>query len=468
MKIKIKLKHRLILVYTTLVLILIVILVITSSNVFIKNFNDYVNHNREKEIESIVKQVTSLYEADGEASYDELYDLGVTALDKGLILMFNTDYTNQVICMSDVFPNESSEMLQKMENTLESVYPHFQGEYKEEQYVIESNGVDYGYATIAYYGPLYYTEFDAIFLKAVKNSILLTGFVFFILSGVVVYFLASKLADPISKVSKRAEEIGRGDYKESIKVKSSTVEIENLINAINTLGKDLDTQQKIKKQMSVNYTHELRTPITCVLTTIEGMRDGVFEVTEERLESLYSEVDRISKMVADVDKLVGTSTDEIVLNKESFDILSLIENCINSFQSLFDNKNIELIFIKPHLSETNINADKEKINSLIGNLLSNALKYTDNNGKVEVTLECYKNYIVIKVKDTGIGIEEEEQELIFEQMYRVEKSRVREVEGFGIGLSICKNLVLAHKGNISVKSKIGIGSEFTVEIPRGE
>ncbi len=465
---KIKLKHRLIFVYTTLILILIVILAVTSSNVFIKNFNEYVTNNREKEIENIVNQVTSIFVNEVDPSYEDFYDIGVNALDKGLILMVNRDVNNQLICMSDVFPNESNEMLMKMEDTLQSVYPHFQGEYQEELYVIESGGVKYGYVTIAYYGPLYYTEFDALFLKAVKNSILAVGFVFFIISGIGVYFLASKLSEPISIVSKRAEEIRNGNYKESIKIKSSTVEIENLIKSINALGKDLDSQQKIKKQMSVNYTHELRTPITCVLTTIEGMRDGVFEVTDERLESLYTEVERISKMVADIDKLVETSNDEIVLNKESFDIKNLIENCISSFESQYDNKNIKLTFNNLIANNIQIYADKEKINSIVRNLLSNALKYTDSKGEVAVALDYKKNNFIIKVKDNGIGIEESEVELIFEHLYRVEKSRVREVEGFGIGLSICKNLVLAHNGTIKVKSKLGIGSEFIVEIPKGE
>ncbi len=465
---KIKLKHRLIYVYLTLIFILITILVITSSKVFVNNFNDYVTKNREKEIENIVNQVTYLFVTEGEPSYEELYDIGVSALDKGLILMVNTDYNNQIICMSDVFPTESSEMLIKMEDTLQSVYPHFQGEYQEEKYVIESNGVNYGYVTIAYYGPLYYTEFDAIFLKAVKNSILITGLVFFILSGIVVYFLASKLAAPISKVSKRAEEIGKGNYSESINIKSNTLEIENLINSINTLGRDLETQQLIKKQMSVNYTHELRTPITCVLTTIEGIRDGVFEVTDERLESLYLEVERISKMVENVDRLVETGSQEEVLNKEIFDICSLIIGCISNFESLYESKSIKLSFDNPQNSENLVFADKEKIKAVIVNLLSNALKYTDSLGEVKVTLKSDKESYLIKVKDNGIGIEEKEKDLIFEHLYRVDKSRVREVEGFGVGLSICKNIILAHKGSIEVKSEIGMGSEFTLIIPKGE
>ncbi len=465
---KIKLKHRLIYVYMTLIFILITILVITSSNVFVKNFNDYVTKNSEKEAENIVNQVTYLFETEGEPTYEELYEIGVSALDKGLILMVNTDYSNQIICMSDVFPTESSEMLQKMEDTLQSVYPHFQGEYQEDKYVIESNGVTYGYVTIAYYGPIYYTEFDAIFYKAVKNSILITGFVFFLLSGIIVYFLAGRLAEPISKVSKRAEEIGKGTYNESIKLKSNTVEIQNLINSINTLGRNLETQQQIKKQMSVNYTHELRTPITCVLTTIEGIRDGVFEVTDERLESLYHEVERISKMVENVDKLVEISNQEEVLNKEKFDISSLIKGCISNFESLYDSKNIKLSYEEPQNTENLIFADKEKIKAVLVNLLSNALKYTDNSGKVKVALLSDRENYLIKIKDNGIGIEEKEKDLIFEHLYRVDKSRVREVDGFGVGLSICKNVMLAHKGNIEVKSEIGMGSEFTLIIPKGE
>ncbi len=462
-----KLKHKLIFVYTTLILILITTLALTSSKVFMDNFNEYVASNREKEAENIVNQVLELFKSGSEPTYEELYAIGVNALDNGLIFMVNTDYENQLICMSDIFPNESNLMLAKMESTLESVYPHLQGEYQEDKFVLEDNGTTYGYVTLGYYGPIYYTEFEAMFLKAVKHSIYATGFAFFIVSGIIVYVLARKISEPISRVSEMATEIGNGNYKANIDFKSSTVEIQNLIDSINSLAHNLEINQQAKKQMSINYTHELRTPLTCVLTTIEGMQDKVFDITDERLDSLHQEVTRITKMINDVDNLIETSSSEIALTKNDFILEELIENTISNFENSYANKNISLNFKKLFNTDSNYLADEEKIKSVVINLISNALKYTNENGEVNVTLDKQDSNYIIKVKDNGIGISKEDKDLIFENLYRADQSRVKEVEGFGVGLTITKNIVVAHNGSIDVNSKIGEGSEFIVKLPLG-
>ncbi len=465
---KMRLKFKLIYLYTILIIGLIMIISFTSSKVFIKNFNEYVEKKQNQEILNVLNQVTELYRNDKEVKYEDLYNIGVRALDNGLILMVNTDFENEVICMSDILIEESAEMLLQMENTLKSAYPHFEGEYQEDIYEIVVDDKIYGYVTLGYYGPIYYTEFDVLFLKAVQNSIYKIGIIFVLISGVFVYYFADKFAEPISKVSKRAVDIGNGDYENDIELKSSTIEIHNLIESINILAQNLQTQKQVKKQLSQNYTHEIRTPITCVLTTLEGMQDGVFEVTKERVDSLYTEISHIATMVEGVDKLIETSDEDIVLNKTRFDLSNLVKNSIESFETLFENANIKLVYEEDKKNSYIIEADEEKIKSVVVNLLSNALKYTDEKGEVSVYVEKADENMLVKVKDTGIGIEEKEQSLIFEQLYRVEKSRVKAVEGFGIGLSICKNIVEAHEGEIKIYSELGEGSEFIVKLPNKE
>ncbi len=462
---KIKLKHKLIYAYTILISLLIIILVYTSSKVFTDKFIQYVAINQENEMENVVNDVTKLY-ADGKTpTYDELFAIGVDALDNGLILMVNTSADNQILCMSEILVDESDDMLKKMEGRLQVAFPHFKGEYQENMYDLEIDGENNGFITIGYFGPIYYTEFDVIFLEAVRNSIYTIGTIFFIISGIIVYLLARKLSDPLEEISKRATDIGNGDYENNFELKSSTDEIQKLINSINLLSEKLNAQKQVKKQLAINYAHEIRTPITCVLTTLEGMQDGVFEVTNERLDSLYSEVSHISKLIKDIDILVDSNTSDINLKLSDFDLGNLVKICIDNFQSSFENKNISLLFEKGLIDDDTINADEEKIKSVIGNLLSNALKYTDENGKVYVSVNKYDNYFVIKIKDTGIGIEKKEKNLIFEELYRVEKSRVKDVDGFGVGLSICKNILEAHGGEITVNSVLGKGSEFIVTIP---
>lgn len=462
---KIKLKYKLLIMYTSLIMILIFSLISVSSYIFKINFDKYVLNNRLETSEQIVSDVLQLFQDNETPSYDDLYKIGVDALDDGLILMVNTDVDNQLLCISDIIPNESNKMLSKMESTLESVYPYVEGEYKEEKYIIEDETGVYGYVTLGYYGPIYYTEFDVIFLKAVKSAISIIGFIFFVITSIIVYFFAKSISEPIQKVSKKAYEIGKGNYGETIKMESNIEDIEDLVKSINSLGDKLEMEQQIKKQLSINYTHELRTPLTCALTTLEGMEEGVFPLTTEKVRNLRNEIKQIYTMVENVDELLETSNKEVKLVKTNFDFNKLINQCIGSFASSYEGKEIKIKYNVEELKDCFIYADEEKVKSVVSNLLSNALKYTDERGKVEITLKKSKEGYIFTVEDDGIGIEVKEQLLIFEHLYRIDKSRVKKVEGFGIGLSICKNIVEAHGGEIKVKSELDNGSKFIVYLP---
>lgn len=462
---KIKLKYKLTLIYSFLILILILIIIFSSNQVFMSNFDDYVKHKQTEEIQNIIDQVSILFYDNKAPNYEDLYEIGIDALDKGLIITVYIDLDTQLICMSDDLSSESKEMLEHMEDTSKSSHHNSSGNYEENTYEIRKNNIYYGYITIGYYGPIYYNEFDISFFETFKTSIYKIGLIFFILSSIAVYFFASKLSNPIYRISKIATDIGNGKYNKNFELNSSITEIQDLINSISTLANNLEAQRQEKKQLSINYTHELRTPLTCVLTTIEGMQDGVFNITQERLDSLYSEILNISKMIENVDKLIETSNSKIFLNKKIFDLTNLINICIDNFESQFKSKNITLYFQNTSKEIHMINADEEKIKSVLVNLISNALKYTNNDGNVTISTEKSSDFITIKVKDTGIGIDEKDQKLIFNELYRGEKSRVKKVDGFGIGLSICKNIVLLHNGKIDVNSQLGKGSEFIVLLP---
>ncbi len=461
---KIKLKHRLLIVYTIFIFALIFSLVYMTSEIFRSNFEKYISQKHEKFASEVVNEVLYLYETKGQPSYDDLYKIGLKAFDEGMIFMLNESVDVSLICMSDIFPTDSDDMIKNMETSMKSIYPHSTGKYIEDVYIVENDDNTFGYITLGYYGPMYYTEFDVFFLDAVRKSIYVVGLIFFISSSIILYFIIERMTKPINLASNKAEEISKGNYTDLIENNSNTIEIHNLVSSINSLSKKLGEQHKIKKQLAENYAHEIRTPLTCAMTTIEGMQDGVFEVTNERLDALYNDIERIKSLISNLDKLVETSNQMIVLNKTEIDINELIENILLSFNTMFSNKNIDISFKKCY--DSVIVADKEQIVSLLTNLVSNAYKYTDANGKVEISTSSAKNKLAIHIKDNGIGIEENEQELIFEHLYRIEKSRVKTVDGFGIGLALCKNIVLAHKGNIKVISEINKGSEFIITLPK--
>ncbi len=461
---KIKLKHRLLIVYTLFILVLISALIYMTSEIFKTNFENYVSQKHELFANDVVDEVLYLYETKGQPTYDDLYKIGLKSFNEGMIFMLNESVDQSLICMSDIFPTDSDDMIRNMERSMKSIYPHSTGEYIEDIYIVENGDETFGYVTLGYYGPMYYTEFDLFFLGAVKQSIYVVGFIFFISSSFILYILVERMTKPINLASDKAEEISKGNFSDLIENDSNTIELYNLVSSINSLSKKLGEQHKIKKQLAENYAHEIRTPLMCAMTTIEGIQDGVFGVTDERLEVLYKDIERIQSLICNLDKLVETSNQMIVLNKTEFDLNELMESIILSFKDMFINKNIEISFEKCY--DSIVVADKEQIFSLLTNFISNAYKYTNNNGKVDVKIVSNKNSLNIHIKDNGIGIEENELELIFEHLYRIDKSRVKTVDGFGIGLALCKNIVLAHKGKIEVISKINVGSEFIITLPK--
>ncbi len=461
-----KLKTRLLILYTVFVVTLILIITIVLGEVFKVNFNSYINKKHEEFAESVVNEVLDLYKEKGYATYDELYKIGVEAFDEGMIFMFNENVENQLICMSEIIPSDSTNMLDNMERTMNSLYPHSEGQYQEDIHVIQDVDTNeiYGYVTLGYYGPIYYTPYDVLFLESINQSIYIVGVLFFVFSSIIIYFMLGKITKPIILASEVAEEISKGNYDNFIESESTTIELQNLINSINILVSKLSEQKQLKKQMAENYTHEIRTPLTCVMTTIEGIQDGVFELTDERLDSIYKDIERIYSLIDNIDKLADTVEKDLVLNKQVFEINDVIKTTLISFENLLISKNINMKFETKDL--VYINGDKELIQSVITNLISNAFKYSEENGIIDIKVLDTNDDVEIIVKDNGIGIDKEEHELIFEHLYRVDRSRNKTIEGFGIGLALCKNVVTSHKGTIKVNSKLGEGSEFIVKLPK--
>ncbi len=459
-----KLKTELLVIYTIFIFIFITLILYIASNIFMNNFSHYIKEKHDKFASEIVKDVLYLYTEKGSPSYNDLYKIGMRALDEGMIFMFNDNVDNSLICISEEFPTHSDNMINSMANTMKSLYPHIQGKYQEDIFIVQDDNDIYGYVTLGYYGPMYYTEFDILFLQTVRKAIYTAGILFFSISSIIIYLLIDRITKPINLASKKAVEISCGDYNGEISDTSNIIEIKHLVSSINLLSKKLDEQQKVKKQLAQNYAHEIRTPLTCVLTTIEGMQDGIFEPSEERLQVLYNDISRIHSLINNVDKLVETSTNIITLNKSKVELTNIINSILQSYEDMFKNKNIKVTFDTNKKIE--LLADKEHIQSLFTNFISNAYKYTDENGEIYINIEEYKNDVHISIRDTGIGIEEDELQLIFEHLYRVEQSRVKIIDGFGIGLSLCKNIVKMHNGKIEVNSKIGEGSEFIITLPK--
>lgn len=301
------------------------------------------------------------------------------------------------------------------------------------------------------------------YLRDINNVIIGISLIMIIVVISISIFLSQQISKPIIVVSKMTDSIKKGGYDQTLEYESSIVEIDNLINSINNLSKELYNMENMRKRLTSDISHELRTPLTSIQTHLEAMIDGIWEPSEERLISVNEEVIRISHLVNQLKNLAKFDSEESKLDISEVDLKQLVKNIIYNNESYALEKNIN---INSSLEDIRAFIDKEKISQVIINLISNAIRYTNDNGEIFIKLYKVEDFIKISVKDNGIGIPKESVDYIFERFYRVDKSRCRNTGGTGVGLTICKSIIDLHGGNIEVKSELNIGSEFIITIPK--
>ena len=187
------------------------------------------------------------------------------------------------------------------------------------------------------------------------------------------------------------------------------------------------------------------------------------ELYQEFLTDIAKEIDRENDIITDLLNLVRMDSGNDKINISTVNINELVESTLKRLRPIAEVKNIEVVLesFRPVMADV----DEVKFNMVVTNLVENAIKYNVTDGWVRVSLNADHQYFYLKVADSGIGIEDDQQEHIFERFFRVDKARARETGGTGLGLSITKNIILLHKGTVKVHSKEGEGTTFTVRIP---
>ena len=288
------------------------------------------------------------------------------------------------------------------------------------------------------------------------------GILFFIISIIVGWLLSYAISKPILKVIDATNLISEGNYSKGIKEDYNIYEINKLIKSINMMAGDLDKQEKIRQELTKDISHELRTPITTMQAQLEAIMDGLWEPSEERLKSIYDELQRLNRLTVSIEDLSRCEGSKLRLNKSEVDLETVITTILTNFEKQLLDKDINLQVDIKHI---NIMIDKDKISQVIINIISNAIKYTPDKGEIFVRCFTKSDNVYISIKDSGIGISDEDKDYIFERFYRTDKSRARETGGAGIGLTISREIVKAHGGSINVYSKLDEGSNFVIKLP---
>lgn len=227
----------------------------------------------------------------------------------------------------------------------------------------------------------------------------------------------------------------------------------------------LKVRENYRKEFLGNVSHELKTPLFTVQGYILTLLDGAIKdksVRKKYLKRASKGVERLIYIVSDLDMISKLEVGGLQLQKEPFNILKLIRAVFDQLEMKAHKKDINLTLDKKYHKSIYVNADRDRIQQVLTNLIENSIKYGQRGGTTEVNVEhLLESKVIIRVTDNGDGIEKENIERIFERFYRVDKSGSRKVGGSGLGLSIVKHIVDAHGEKIYVESQLGIGSEFS-------
>lgn len=279
------------------------------------------------------------------------------------------------------------------------------------------------------------------------------------------YFLTRQSLSPVAAITRKAKRIGHSSLNERIEVLNKEDELGKLSIILNDLFERLQKAFETQKQFLSDVAHELKTPLSILRAHWEGEINNP-DLPDELKEKCVQDVETITRISHLINNLILLSqTEEIQSNFEMapLQIDDLIKSVIEDAQILSEAKSQQLNIID--MKPVKIKGDKIRIYQLFFNLIDNAIRYTPESGKINVTLTPDDQYAIVEVEDNGVGIPAEDLPHIFKRFYRVQKDRSRKTGGSGLGLAICKLIAEAHNGQIEVQSEVGKGSRFRVRLP---
>ena len=302
-------------------------------------------------------------------------------------------------------------------------------------------------------------------LDAIQQTIFLYTFFAIAIVCILVLFASQLLLDPLKGILGVVQRMSEGHLNQRIPVKGKS-EYSQLATSFNDMARKLERVEKAREEFVSNVSHELKTPLSSIKVLSDSilLQDEVpIETHKEFLQDITSEVDRMTVIVNDLLNLVKLDNREHGFNAEPMDLNSLVKDIMKRLTPLAEQKQIELVYEEQR--QVDLEADELKLSLAISNIVENGIKYTPDGGTVKVTVDSDHQNAFITIQDTGIGIPEEEQGLIFNRFYRVDKTRDRDTGGTGLGLPISHSAVLLHNGSLRLSSTPEEGSTFIIRLP---
>jgi len=311
------------------------------------------------------------------------------------------------------------------------------------------------------------TSMDGVYesIENVQRMLFAISLITLVLVTIVSVFFANIISKPIKELTIAMKRSARGVLNERIEIIAND-EIGQLAHAYNFMNTKLSHIEKQRREFVANVSHELKTPLASIKILAEsliGDKKSNINTHREFLIDINSEMDRLNNIVNELLVLVDLDEAKLELKLKSYSLNRVVDKVVATILPLASKRNIEVRV--EHKDNVQIVIDQEKIHQALINIIHNAEKYTEKNGRINVKIYHKNKYAIIEIRDSGIGIPKASLPYIFDRFYRVNSDRARKTGGTGIGLSIAHRIVSLHQGRIEVSSEINKGTTFTIELP---
>ncbi len=297
--------------------------------------------------------------------------------------------------------------------------------------------------------------------RATLLATLVAGIVAIILGGLVTWTVTR----PMRELTQATRAITGGDLSQRVTVQSDD-EIGDLANAFNQMAAELERGEILRRQMTADIAHELRTPLSVIKGNVEALQDGVFPLTIASLDPIQAKTELLGRLVEDLRDLALAEAGQLPMDRQPTDLERLVERTVAGFQPTMEVKSVTVTVAAE--GELTADADPQRIEQVLVNLLSNALRHTPRESQVTIELSRPDADVVsIRITDSGPGIPDQLLDHVFERFFRGDRGRSRgkDGDGTGLGLAVARSIVEAHGGKITVENAPGAGASFSFTIP---
>jgi two-component system OmpR family sensor kinase/two-component system sensor histidine kinase BaeS len=300
-------------------------------------------------------------------------------------------------------------------------------------------------------------------LRRALRRLVLTEAVVVLLGLMVGATLSRRISQPVTEVASAASRIAAGDL--SARVPGTPRgELGDLARSFNQMAAALQRSDELRRNMTADVAHDLRTPLSVIRGKLEGIMDGIYPATEAHILPVLEETEVLTQLVEDLRLLALAEARQLTLDLRSIDIGGVLRDAQVNFSPLAQDRGIALVLDLPGVLP-DVVADRQRISQVLGNLITNALRHTPSGGMVTLSATVAESNLIVTVRDSGIGIGPDELPYVFERFWRGERSRSRESGGSGLGLAIARELVVLHGGTIEAESVPGKGATFRFSLP---